>query len=143
MARAFKLVRRRTESRSTPTGRTLEGDRGTDAPGETMTGRTTSTPAEHGLTVLDGGLAGRRFSQDELEATFDPAWLAREMQEAASLCDRLEAEGRRIAFTPRGNGEAGLSASLRDLLTNDVLRDLDTRDVVDVDRLTALNGMSA
>ncbi len=106
-----------------------------------MTGRTTSTHAEHDLTVLDGGLTGRRFSQDELEATFDAAWLAREIEEAASLCDQLEAEGRRIAFTPRGNGERGLSASIRDLLTDDLMRELDTRDVVDVDRLIHLNRM--
>ncbi len=106
-----------------------------------MTGRTTSTHAEHGLTVLDGGLADRRFSQDELEAAYDAAWLAREIEEAASLCDRLEAEGRRIAFEPRGNGERGLLASIRDQITGDLVRDLDTRDVVDVDRLIQQSGM--
>lgn len=106
-----------------------------------MTGRTTSPRIKHGLTVLDGGLATEGFSQDELEATFDAAWLAREIEEAASLCDRLEAEGRRIAFTPRGNGESGIAASVRDLITEDLVRELDTRDVVDVDRLIQLNGM--
>lgn len=107
-----------------------------------MTGRTTSPhPRAHGLTVLDGGLADRRFSQDELEATFDAAWLAREIEEAASLCDRLEAQGLRVAFEPRGNGDERIAASVRDLIHDDLIRELDTRDVVDMHRLTKLNGM--
>ncbi|MBJ7473277.1 MAG: hypothetical protein JHD16_18360 [Solirubrobacteraceae bacterium] len=110
-----------------------------------MTGRTTSLrDATHGLTVLDGGLADApRFMLDEHDAHLGAAWLAQEMAEAARLCDQLEAEGTRIAFEPRGNGERGVQVSIRDLIHDQLVRDLDARDVLDMDRLAQLNGMSA
>lgn len=107
-----------------------------------MTGRTTPTSAvEHGLSVLASGHLDAPLTQDEHEMPFDSEWLAREMEEAANLCDQLEAQGRRIAFEPRGNGERGVQACIRDLITGDAIRELDTRDLLDVDRLIQLNGM--
>lgn len=108
-----------------------------------MTGRTTPTSdLEHGLTLLVGGLTGSTSRpHDEPVPELDAAWLAREIAEAASLCDQLEAEGRRIAIEPRGNGERGVAASIRDLAHDRLVRELDTRDLVDVDRLIQLNGM--
>lgn len=106
-----------------------------------MTGRTTPTSPEHGLSVLLGGLADGPLSLDEHEMAFDAAWLAQEIEAASALCDRLEAEGQRIAFEPRGNGESGVKVSVRDLIYDELVRELDTRDVLDADRILHLNGM--
>ena len=108
-----------------------------------MTGRTTPTPhRSHGLTVLDGGLLHDDAApQDELGEILDAAWLAHEIAEAAALCERLEAAGRRVSFELPGNGSRGVDVSVVDLSTHDVVRGLNARDAVSVDRLMQLNGM--
>ena len=107
-----------------------------------MTGRTTPTRhVEHGLSVLIGGLADTPLTQDEHETAYDAAWLAQEIEAASALCDRLEAQGQRIAFEPCGNGVSGIQVTLRDLIHDELVRELDTRDVLDGDRLMHLNGM--
>lgn len=107
-----------------------------------MTGRTTPTDSLHGLTVLEGGLSATRDELlDEQLAVMDADWLAREIEEASRLCDALEAAGKRVAFALHGTEERGLRAAVRDLVDDEHIRDLDARDVVDVDRLLHLNGL--
>lgn len=109
-----------------------------------MTGRTTPTDDPlHGLTVLEGGLgapSGRELLDDEL-AVMDADWLAREIEEASRLCDALEAAGKRVAFALHGNEERGLRAAVLDLVDDAHIRDLDARDVVEVDRLLQQSGL--
>lgn len=139
------MVPQRTESRSAPRGRKLRGgNRVTDDPGESMTGRTTPTTAPpHGLTVLQGGLSepsGRELLDEQL-AIMDADWLAREIEEASRLCDALEAAGNRVAFSLHGNGERGLQVAVRELLGDELVRELDARDVLDPARLLQLDGL--
>lgn len=107
-----------------------------------MTGRT--TPPDdfpHGLTVLEGGLSASRELLDEQLAIMDADWLAREIEEASRLCDALEAAGKRVAFSLHGTEAGGLRAAVRDLVDDSHIRDLDARDVVDIDRLLQTSGL--
>lgn len=105
-----------------------------------MTGRTTPTlTPQHALRVLEGGLTTHQRLLDDADDFVSPARLAEEIAEAARLCDRLEADGLRVAFE-LSEGGPGVRVSVRDDHGHDV-RQLDSRDATDVARLKRLSGI--
>ena len=91
------------------------------------------------LRVIDGGLTLERRLKDESVDRAARERLADEIAEAARLCDRLEADGLRVAFEPGGPGE-GVRVSVRNEHGHDVCQ-LALRDTTDLDRLRELSGV--
>jgi hypothetical protein len=101
---------------------------------------TEATHPRSALRVIEGGLTLEQRLTDESVDRAARERLSDDIAEAARLCDRLEADGLRVAFEPGGPGQA-VRMTVRNHLGDDV-RQLEVRDATDLDRLRELSGVA-